>query len=140
MVDRTKVQIGFYGGHHHHTEKRRKVEEIELVLVQGSNLTEKIKVPSSLRVLPDGEKPAKGHGVMRVMTAKDGDKRIVWDNRDLAQIQDAKFMFDECVEKGLVPYRVGLDGKATAEVMDEFDPDAEEVIFLPVVAIRGGSL
>ena len=48
------------------------------------------------------------------------------------QIEDAKAMFDECVAKGLVPYRIGLDGKQTSEIMDEFDPDAEEVVFLPI--------
>lgn len=70
--------------------------------------------------------------VFRIMTAKDGDKRVVWDCRDLDQIADAKTMFDDCIEQGLVPYRVDFNGKVTSEVMDEFDPDAEEVIFLPV--------
>ena len=35
-------------------------------------------------------------------------------------------------------FRVGVDGQASAEVMDEFDPLAEEVIFMPIAAISGG--
>jgi len=66
------------------------------------------------------------------------DKRVVWDSRDMDQIEEAKAMFDECVAKGMVPYRVGTDGRATSEVMDEFDPEAEEVIFLPIAQVAGG--
>ncbi len=101
-------------------------------------ITSHIAVPESLSFLPDRQNPAKGQRCFRIMTPKDGDKRIVWDSRDLGQITDAKAMFDECVEKGLVPYKVGIGGKASSEVMDEFDPDAEEVVFLPVAAVVGG--
>ena len=47
-------------------------------------------------------------------------------------------MFDACAAEGLVPYKVGVNGKASSEVMDEFDPYAEEVIFLPVAVVAGG--
>ena len=111
---------------------------IEFQTIKGSRASAVIDVPKTLRVLADNEKPAKGWGCFRVMTAQDGDKRVVWDARDLDQIEEAKEMFDQLVQEGLVPYKVGIDGKATADVMDEFDPDAEEVIFLPVAAAVAG--
>ena len=77
-------------------------------------------------------------GCFRILSQKDGDKRIVWCKRLLPQIQDAKKMFLDLIKEGMVPYIVGVDGKATSRVMKEFDPTAEEVIFMPQAAIRGG--
>lgn len=111
---------------------------IEVPVVRNSNVKENITVPKKLKVLKDKEPLQKWQRCFRFLTPKDGDKRIVWDSRDLSQIEEAKTMFDQCVTKGLVPYRVGTDGKATAEVMDEFDPEAEEVIFLPIAQVAGG--
>ena len=111
---------------------------IEAQTVKGSQASVGISVPDGLRILDDHEQPAKGFGVFRIITPKDGDKRVVWDCHDLSQIREAKEMFDKLIAEGLVPYKVGLDGKATSEVMDEFDPYAEEVIFLPVALVTGG--
>ena len=111
---------------------------IEVPVIKNSNLKEQISVPKKLHVLKDNEPIKKWQRCFRFLTPKDGDKRIVWDSRDMDQIEEAKAMFDEAVAKGLVPYRVGLDGKATSEVMDEFDPEAEEVIFLPIAQVAGG--
>lgn len=74
----------------------------------------------------------------RIMTPEDGDRRIVWDRRNEIQLADAKKLFDELVEQGLVPYKVDSKGKATTKVMDQFDPEAEEVIFLPISLVTGG--
>lgn len=104
---------------------------IEINPLKGSNLGGKISIPSSLNVLPDKSELEKGKHLFRIMTAQDGDKRVVWDAYDLNQIEDAKAMFDELVLQGMVPYCIGRDGKP-AEVMTEFDPGAEEVLFLPV--------
>ena len=114
------------------------LREIEVPLIKNSNVKESIAVPDKLRILEDKEKASKWERCFRFLTPKDGDKRVVWDSRDMDQIEEAKAMFDECVAKGLVPYRVGTDGKATAEVMDEFDPEAEEVVFLPIAQVAGG--
>lgn len=111
---------------------------VEAPIVKDSNIIEKIGIPNSLKILKDGEPIKKGQRIFRILTAKDGDKRIVWDSREIAQIEDAKTMFDECVAKGLVPYWVGTNGRATSEVMDEFDAEAEEVIFLPIARVAGG--
>lgn len=111
---------------------------IEVPLVKNSNITENIAIPDKLKILRDQEKVKKWERCFRFLTPKDGDKRIVWDSRDMSQIEEAKVMFDECVAKGLVPYRVGVDGNASSDIMDEFDPDAEEVIFLPIARVQGG--
>ncbi len=84
------------------------------------------------------EAAAEDFGCFRIMSQKDGDKRVVWCRRVIAEIKSAKKMFMDLLSKGMVPYKVGVDGKASAEVMSEFDPTAEEVIFMPVRAIAGG--
>ncbi len=77
-------------------------------------------------------------GFMRVMTRDDGDERIVWCRRVMAQITVAKKMFMDLIKQGMVPYKVGTDGKASVEEMKEFDPLAEEVVFMPIKQIGGG--
>jgi hypothetical protein len=99
----------------------------------------KLEIPESLGILDNPtDKAAPGCGVIRVMTPADGDKRVVWNSGIFAEINDAKEMFDKLVLEGLVPYRVGLNGKSTSEVMSEFDPHAEEIIFLPIAMVVGG--
>lgn len=118
--------------------------EIDVALFRVGNkptgsLAGKIAIPDNLQILEKPEEvPLDNFGVFRIMTPKDGDKRVVWDRRDFAQILEAKSMFDACVVQGLVPYRVGLNGKASADVMSEFDPHAEEIIFLPIAMVTGG--
>ncbi len=84
------------------------------------------------------EVEASDFGCFRILSQTDGDKRVVWCRRVLAEIGAAKKMFMDLLSKGMVPYKVGIDGVATADVMTEFDPTAEEVIFMPVQAIGGG--
>jgi hypothetical protein len=101
--------------------------------------SKQINIPDGLTVLDKPqEKAPEGFGCFRVMTPKDGDKRVIWDNTSFEQIREAKEMFDELVEEGLCPYRVGVNGRASADVMDEFDPHAEEIIFMPIAAVAGG--
>ena len=104
-----------------------------------ANLSAKLKIPEILGLLESPtDKAPEGFGCFRIMTPKDGDKRVVWDSRDFAQINEAKTMFDDLVVQGLVPYRVGLNGRTSSEVMIEFDPYAEEIIFLPIAMVAGG--
>jgi len=72
-----------------------------------------------------------------IMSQTDGDKRVVWSRRVIAQIKAAKEMFLDLIKQGMQPYRVGRDG-GPAEKMIEFDPAAEEIIFMPIQAIAGG--
>ena len=112
--------------------------QIEVPLIDRGNISATIDIPESLTVLEDGQSRENGQCQFSVLTIKDGDKRVIWDKRDMAQIQDAKKMFNELVAKGLAPYSVGVDGKASAQVISEFDPLAEEIIFLPIRLVKGG--
>jgi len=117
------------------------MEFIEISLIRAGSKSGKIQVklsiPDSLKIF-NGNNAEQGFGCFRFMTPKDGDKRIVWDSRNLIQINEAKAMFDEAVIQGLVPYLVGTNGRASSEIMPEFDPYAEEIIFLPIDMVAGG--
>lgn len=103
-----------------------------------SNLEQDISVPESLRLLEDGQTIPENSCLFRILTQKDGDKRIVWDNRHIGEINDAKMMFDQLVAAGMCPYVVDPNGKKTPEPMSEFDPHAGEVVFAPLQAVAGG--
>ena len=110
---------------------------VEVPVIGGCNATVQVAIPPSLRVL-DGAVPPPKHGVLHIVNWKDGDKRVVWDSGSLAEIQAAKTMFDNLRKEGLTPYKVGTNGKATSERMEEFDPMAEQVMFLPLKLAAGG--
>ena len=102
----------------------------DVTLLMGTKITGKVEVPDGVQILEGGaEKPA-GHHIFRILHPEKGDERLTWDHTNFADIKGAKKLFVDLVEKGLTPYRVGVNGRATSEVMDEFDPSAEEVIFL----------
>jgi hypothetical protein len=82
--------------------------------------------------LPSRAELKKGKRVFYIPTENAGDERLTWDARFLDQIQGAKKDFDDLVARGMVPFRVDTNGKKTPEVMEEFDPNAEEVIFSPL--------
>jgi len=112
---------------------------IDISLLQNSNVAKEFEIPESLTILNNPkDRPPVGCGMFRIMTPKDGDKRVVWNSNSFSEIKDAKDTFDKLVAEGLVPYKVGLDGKQTSEVMDIFDPHAEEILFLPIALVRGG--
>jgi hypothetical protein len=123
--------------------KGNESREIDVAMLRvgnkPSNVSKTIKIPDNLGIMDSpSQKAPEGFGCFRIMTPQDGDKRVVWDSRDFAQITEAKSMFDELVIQGLVPYCVGVNGRASSEVMVEFDPYAEEIIFLPVAMVVGG--
>lgn len=103
-----------------------------------TKLSAAVALPETLSILPDGVQRKQNQHLFRILTQKDGDKRVVWDSTSFQEIRDAKGMFDDLVSKGLVPYRVGEQGENTNETMPEFDPSAEEIIFLPIPALVGG--
>lgn len=77
-------------------------------------------------------------GMFRILNQEDGDKRVVWDRSSLTEINDAKRLFDQLVEQGLVPYQVDARGTRTTKVLTQFDPEAEEIIFVPIKQMVGG--
>ena len=76
--------------------------------------------------------------MFRIMTPKDGDKRVTWRRNSIPEIRAAKKMFMDLHAQGMQAFKVGVDGKASVEMMKEFDPYAEEVVFMPLRAIAGG--
>lgn len=105
---------------------------------QPSNLEQDIAIPETLKILGDGEKQPEFSSLFRIITQKDGDKRIVWDNRNIGEINDAKKMFNDLVAAGMCPFVVDPSGKKSPTPMAEFDPHAGEVIFAPIKATCGG--
>ena len=110
---------------------------IDVPVLDGCVLTVQVPIPKPLRVL-DGVVPPPNHGVFHIQNPKDGDKRVVWDSGSLAEIRAAKTMFDDLKKQGLAPYRVGTGGKTSSQKMEEFDPMAEQVMFLPMQLVAGG--
>lgn len=102
------------------------------------NGKQSVTIPEELNILQDGENPQPNQICWRFLSQKDGDKRVVWDAHSIPEINAAKDMFQDLVSQGMTPYRVDPNGKASPEVMDEFDPTAEEVIFLPTKMIAAG--
>lgn len=93
-------------------------------------------VPDKVHILEDSEaeqfKDRKVFGMFRVLTKKDGDKRLVWNRLNMAEIDAARTMFGDLIKQGMAAYRVDGKGRQSSEIMADFDPLAEEVIFVPV--------
>jgi hypothetical protein len=101
----------------------------------------KVEVPVNITILDKGvEFPeVKGTCRWRVLSQKDGDSRLTWNNMNIAEINAAQDMFEDMIENGgMEAFKVGVDGQMSSEKMTEFDPHAEEVIFMPMKAIVGG--
>lgn len=111
---------------------------IEVTLISGTRLKESIEVPDGLTILEDNQEVPTDHNIFRILSQEKGDERLTWNSRSLMEIRAAKDMFVSLVKKGLKPFKVGINGEATSDVMQEFDPSAEEVIFLPQALVRGG--
>ncbi len=111
---------------------------IDISPLMGSKLTTKVEVPDGVQILEGGAEKPPEHHIFRILHPLKGDERLTWDSTNFADIKAARKLFCDLVEKGLTPYKVGTNGKATSEVMDEFDPTAEEVIFLSHKMVCGG--
>ncbi len=116
------------------TEPRK----IDISPLMSKSAIVKIEVPEGVQILEAGAETPAGFHMFRILHPLIGDERLCWDATNFADIKGAKKLFVELIEKGLTPYRVGVGGKASSEVMDEFDPHAEEVIFLSHQLVVGG--
>lgn len=111
---------------------------LDIAPIFGSPSSIQVEVGPSLQILEKGQEPQDGRSVFRILHQQFGDQRITWDNRSLTEINEAKGLFVDLIKQGLTPYRVGTNGQRTSEVMKEFDPKAEEVIFIPTRLVAGG--
>lgn len=67
---------------------------------------------------------------------KEGDTKYMWDKDNAAEVEIAKSTFDSFKKKGYAAFKaIGDDGKK-GELIKEFDPNIERIIFVP--ALRGG--
>jgi hypothetical protein len=68
---------------------------------------------------------------MSMLTPRHGDLRIMWDHGNTEEVSTARETFNRMTKREKhVAYRVtGKDG-ARGEVMTEFDPAAERIIFV----------
>jgi len=108
-----------------------------------SNLKTDIEV-QSLQILDNNERP-KGHGLFRILHQDYGDKRLIWDTKDFAQINEAREIFKKLIAEGFVPYLIGNNGEPTKMPMAQFDAMAgevwmeeKEIIMVPMQAAVGG--
>lgn len=103
-----------------------------------------VEVPDLLRLVDaddfsERERSDPSSPCFRIMTPKDGDKRVTWVRTIMAEVKAAKKMFMDLLKSGMIAFKVDPNtGKQTSQRMDVFDPTAEEVIFVPVAAISGG--
>lgn len=111
---------------------------IDLSPMTRTNLKEQLQVPECFTILEAGADPAAEHNVFRILNPKSGDDRLTWDRRDFAAIQEARHTFVDLVKKGFKPFRVGQDGRRSNTIMQEFDPTAQQVIFVPMQPVVGG--
>lgn len=111
---------------------------LDIAPLTGCKTTVPIEIPEELTVLEGLAQPEAGHCTFRILHPMFGDKRITWQSTVLQQINAAKEVFLKLVKEGLVPHKVGVNGQMSSEVMREFDPRAEEIIFVPTALLRGG--
>lgn len=111
---------------------------LDLAPIFGSNIREPMPLPDSIVLLEHGQEPDSENCMFRILSPKSGDDRLTWDKRDFGAMQDARQTFIELVKKGFKPFRVGGDGKRSNEVMQEFDPSAQQVVFVPMAPVAGG--
>ena len=96
----------------------------------------RVEIPDSLQIIEEAVRPA-NKSMFRIITREDGDKRVTWNSGSIQQRGDAAQFFRKLIDQGMKAFKVGVSGKPTEE-MKEFDPDAEEVLFMPMPAIVGG--
>lgn len=74
-------------------------------------------------------------GEMAIM-GKEGDTKIIWDQNNNDEVENAKATFDRLRGKGYLAFKVvGKEGDK-GEQMNDFDPKVERIIFAP--QLRGG--
>lgn len=71
-------------------------------------------------------------GELAVM-GRSGDTKIIWDSEQEAEVDNARRTFDDLRAKGYAAFAVGRRGEK-AEMVREFDQNAEKLIMVPPVA------
>lgn len=74
-------------------------------------------------------------GSMAVM-GKEGDTKHFWDKKNPADVALARRTFNRFRQMGYAAFRLKDGTENKGEQLDEFDPDAERIIFMP--QMKGG--
>lgn len=74
-------------------------------------------------------------GELRIMDAKHGDLKIMWDADKDDEVASARKQFDDMRKKGYLAFKVDRRGDK-GEQITAFDADAEKIIMAP--QMRGG--
>lgn len=88
-----------------------------------------VSAPKKPVPLTVDEDPVNGKHYMAVMD-ETGDTKIMWSKDNAEEVAEAKETFDRHRKKGFAAFHVtGKDG-AKGTQMNEFDPNAERIIFV----------
>jgi hypothetical protein len=102
-------------------------KKIEALCAQGFIIDYKKSIEGQVRLEPPPLPP--NTGLMRIL-CENGDDRMTWDRTVGQEVKDAFKKFKELINKGHVAYAARPDGKKGRK-LEEFDPNAEEVIMVP---------
>ena len=70
-------------------------------------------------------------GEMAVM-GKEGDTKLIWNPRDEAEVENARATFNKLRnEKKFAAFKVNPNDGSKGELIREFDPSLEKIIFAP---------
>jgi hypothetical protein len=67
---------------------------------------------------------------MSTLTKRDGDIRAMWKHDDPDDVAEARAQFDRLRKQGYLAYRAEGKHGDRGEVIREFDPKAERIIFV----------
>lgn len=71
-------------------------------------------------------------GALNVMD-QHGDTKMVWDADNPDEVKIAMDAYNKLIKKNFLAFSVGKKGKKDEQI-DEFDPDAEQIIMCPQMA------
>jgi hypothetical protein len=72
-------------------------------------------------------------GEMAIM-GRFGDIKTIWDSRNPDEVANAREQFDKLKAKKFVPFSVSKDGSKGEQIVGDFDPKIERIIFVPPMA------
>lgn len=79
-------------------------------------------------------KSADGRGEMAMMN-ETGDTKTIWDSKNPDEVENARKQFEFFTKtKKFAAFKVAKNGDKTSEIIREFDPELEKIIFVPALA------
>lgn len=101
--------------------------KVEALKAQGFRFSAEESGWGEMVLYPPEKDP--NQGFMRVLS-EEGDSRVVWDRRVVAEVKEAFVKFKELLGKGYTACVARSDGSKGSK-LDDFDPLLEEIIMVP---------